>query len=97
MDREAWGSTVHKVAESTTLKQLSMHAQLAHTADLPLCAGQCSWHCISVLQSMQVGSVLYKTACWLCELPKLLVHPEEENDIPHDICKKESKTSQNKY
>ena len=47
-DRGAWGSTVHKVAESTTLKQLGVHAQLARTPGLPLCGGGCSRHGILV-------------------------------------------------
>ena len=41
---------------------------------------------------MQTGSVLSEKPCWLCELLKLLVHPEEEKGISHHIHKKERDT-----
>lgn len=45
--------------------------------------------------------LLSEKACWLCELPKLLVYPEEENSIPHDVHKKEqnfcNERCENKY
>ena len=95
-DRGAWGSTVHKVAESTTLKQLGVHAQLARTPGLPLCGGGCSRHGILVFSPHTWWVFIQKglLAVWA----KLLVHPKKRMVFLMTFVEKRAKPySENKY